>query len=237
VACCAYDKPLAEAVPPSAREVRLTGAPPSLDVALSAVHSAKAVAGDRVVSGFSLLDLQSLAAGVSLKAALQKLRDAGLSSIAEVPIDKLADAESALEALGAAGFERVRLTFSKPPAAERVPALLKAIELRDRFPFVHAISPLPMSLGAFRPTTGYEDVKVVALARLGAPADTPIQVDWERYGPKLAQVALTFGANDLDNVSASDEAPDGRRRAPLEEVRRNIEAAGFTPAERDGRWQ
>jgi 2-iminoacetate synthase ThiH len=61
-------------------------------------------------------------------------------------------------------------------------------------------------------------------------------VDWLRYGPKLAQVALTFGADDLDCVSATHDAPDGRRRAPLEEVRRNIEAAGFSPAERDGRF-
>jgi 2-iminoacetate synthase ThiH len=49
-------------------------------------------------------------------------------------------------------------------------------------------------------------------------------------------VALTFGADDIDGVSASDDAPDGRRRAPLEEIRRNIQAAGFEPAERDGRF-
>jgi aminodeoxyfutalosine synthase len=237
VACCAYDKPLAEAVPPAAREVRLTGAPPSLDVALSAVHAAKAVAGDRVVSGFSMVDLVALASGPPLKTVLQKLRDAGLSSIAEVPVDKLTGAEAALDAASAAGFERVRLTMAKPAAAERVHTLLRAIALRDMFPIVTAIVPLPMSLAAFRPTTGYEDVKLVALARLAAPPETTVQVDWQRYGPKLAQVALTFGANDIDNVSPSDESPDGRRRAPLEEVRRNIEAAGFTPAERDGRWQ
>ena len=91
-------------------------------------------------------------------------------------------------------------------------------------------------LHALRPTTGYEDVKAVAIARLAAPNIPTVQVDWLRYGPKLAQVALTFGADDLDAVSASDEAPDGRRRAALEEVRRNIEAAGFSPAERDGRF-
>jgi 2-iminoacetate synthase ThiH len=61
-------------------------------------------------------------------------------------------------------------------------------------------------------------------------------VDWSRYGPKLAQVALTFGADDVWGVSASDEAPEGRRRAPLEEIRRNAEAAGFEPVERDGRF-
>jgi aminodeoxyfutalosine synthase len=62
-------------------------------------------------------------------------------------------------------------------------------------------------------------------------------VDWHRYGPKLAQVALTFGADDLDAVSAVDAAPEGHRRAPLEDVRRNVEAAGLSPVERDGRFR
>jgi aminodeoxyfutalosine synthase len=93
-----------------------------------------------------------------------------------------------------------------------------------------------MTLGAFRPTTGYEDVKMVAIGRLAAPNIPTVQVDWRRYGPKLAQVALTFGADDIDGVSPSDEAPEGRRRAPLEEIRRNIEAAGFQAVERSGRF-
>ena len=80
-------------------------------------------------------------------------------------------------------------------------------------------------------------MKAVAIARLAAPNIASVQVDWLRYGPKLAQVALTFGADDFDGVTASDDAPDGRRRAPLEEVRRGIEAAGFSPVERDGRFQ
>lgn len=236
VACCAFDKPLGEAVPLAAREVRLTGVPASLEVAVTAVRSAKAIAGERLLSGFSLLDLQTLANGGPLEDILHRLRVAGLEQIAEVPVDKLASPPSALEALVSSGYERVRLTMGRPAAAERVKALLSAVDLCERFPQVQTINPLPMSLGAFRPTTGYEDVKVVALARLAAPPGAHVQVDWQRYGPKLAQVALTFGADDLDNVSASDEAPDGRRRAPLEEVRRNIEAAGFTPAERGGRW-
>ena len=236
VATCAFDKPLAEAVPPTAREVRLTGTPPSLDAALTAIASAKAVAGERLLSGFSLADLQALAGGRPLETVLRRMRDAGLEAPAEVPVDRLASVEAALEALAASGFDHVRLTIAKPAAAERVPAALRAAELATRFPFVRAINPLPMALAAFRPATGYDDVKVVALARLAAPAPVVIQVDWQRYGPKLAQVALTFGASDLDNVSPSDDAPDGRRRAPLEEVRRNIEAAGFSAVERDGRW-
>jgi 2-iminoacetate synthase ThiH len=64
-----------------------------------------------------------------------------------------------------------------------------------------------------------------------------IQVDWARHGPKLAQVALLFGASDLDRVSPSDAAPLGHRRAPLEEVERNIRAAFLQPVERDGRFE
>ena len=119
---------------------------------------------------------------------------------------------------------------------KRTDLLLRAAELQDRFGCIQTLSPLPMTLTSFRPTTGYDDVKMVAIGRLAAPNIGTIQVDWRRYGPKLAQVALTFGADDVEGISASDEAPEGRRRAPLEEIRRNIEAAGFEAIERTGRF-
>ena len=79
--------------------------------------------------------------------------------------------------------------------------------------------------------------RAVALARLALPSVKNIQVDWAQYGPKLAQVALTFGANDLDRVSTSDDASLGKRRTSVEDVRRNIAAAGFTPVERVSRHE
>jgi aminodeoxyfutalosine synthase len=118
----------------------------------------------------------------------------------------------------------------------RTDLAIRAAELQDQFGCIRVINPLPVTLDALRPTTGYDDVKAVAMARLAAQNIPTVQVDWLRYGPKLAQVALTCGADDLDNVTASDDAPDGRRRAPVEEVRRNIEAAGCEPVERDGRF-
>ena len=84
--------------------------------------------------------------------------------------------------------------------------------------------------------TGYDDVRHVALARIIVHNVPSIQVDWSRYGPKLAQVALTVGADDVDAVSAQGETTEGRRRAPLEEIRRNIRAAGQEPVERNGRF-
>jgi hypothetical protein len=38
-------------------------------------------------------------------------------------------------------------------------------------------------------------------------------------------------------VSAVDDVSEGRRRASLEEVLRNIRAAAMTPAERDGLYR
>ncbi len=77
----------------------------------------------------------------------------------------------------------------------------------------------------------------MALARIVVDNVPSIQVDWSVYGPKLAQVALTVGADDVDAVSPLDETTEGRRRAPLEEIRRNIRAAGLEPAERNGRFE
>lgn len=235
VAQCAYDQSFAEAVPPTARELRITGVPDSLAIAVTAVAQAKGMAGDRVVSAFSWSALVALArGGTAIDGVLAELRGAGLDAVAEVPIDGGGALDESLDQLVAAGFSQVRLTVDKPAAADRVAQMLRAGELQDRYGCIRSINPLPMLLDTFRPTTGYADVKMVAVARLAAPGIRSVQVDWLRYGPKLAQVALTFGADDLDGVTPSDEAPDGRRRAPLEEVRRNIEAAGLTPVERDG---
>ena len=78
-------------------------------------------------------------------------------------------------------------------------------------------------------------MKSVALARM--LLDIPsIQVDWPLYGPKLAQVGLIVGADDIDGVMASEPGTLGPRRTALEEIRGNIRAAGLDPVERDGRF-
>jgi aminodeoxyfutalosine synthase len=237
LATCAFDEPLAEKVLPVAREVRLTGTPDSLQRAVTAVTQAKAVAGDRAVSGFSWPVIAALSKNDgTVSRVLEELHNAGLDALAQLSLDEMPNPTAAIERVVAAGFDRLRLTIDKAPAAERAQLFLLACDLQERLKCIQAIGPLPLSVNAFRPTTGYDDVKMVAIARLAAPNIDTVQVDWMRYGPKLAQVALTFGADDLDAVGQSDDAPDGRRRAPLEEVRRNIEAAGFTPTERDGRF-
>jgi len=224
-------------IEPASHEVRIAGVPETLAAAVAAVEAARAQAGGRTVSAYSWSDVERWRASAGTTAAvLVQLKSAGLDAIGFLPLDAIAALPVAIGELTDAGYEHLRLSIDKAPAEARIPLMRQAAQLQEQFGGIHSIGPLQSTLAAFRPTTGYDDVKTVALARLAAPNIPTVQVDWLRYGPKLAQVALTFGADDLDNVTASDVAPDGRRRAPLEEVRRNIAAAGFEPAERDGRF-
>jgi len=236
VAECPFDGAPAGHVPPSAREIQLTGAPGDLTAAVGAVEAARSVAAGRTIAAFAWDDIERWSGSTPPAQVLAQLRSAGLDAIANVPLDGVKDVSGAVQSLLGAGFSRLRLAVSKASAAERIGLFLQAGELQDEYGCLQSLNPLPSTLAAFRPTTGYDDVKMVAIARLAAPTIPSIQVDWRRYGPKLAQVALTFGADDVDGVSGSDEAPEGRRRAPLEEIRRNIEAAGLIPVERDGRF-
>jgi aminodeoxyfutalosine synthase len=225
-------------IPPAAGEIRIVGAPETRSAAIARVGQILASAGRVPVSAVSLADLEELAIRehVTLRSLLEDLRAAGLEIIAEAPFDRLLDARRSIEEVNIAGLALARLTIDRLPATDP-PSLLKEVSALQRdVAVLRAFAPLSRRLNPAAPTTGYEDVKRVALARLFV--DVPsIQVDWSLYGQKLAQVALTVGADDVDAVSAVDDLGEGRRRAPLEEIRRNIRAAGLEPIERNGRFE
>ena len=225
--------------PPSAGELRIVGVPASRAAAVERVREVAAAAAGAAVSGFSLADLEALAAreGVTLRALLEELRAAGLELVAEAPFDRLQDPRRSIEEVNIAGLSLARLTVQKLASADPMPLLKAVAELQRAVAVIRAFAPLPRRVNPAVPTTGYDDVKHVALARLVVDNVPSIQVDWSLYGPKLAQVALTVGADDVDGVSAEDETTEGRRRAPLEEIRRNIRAAGQEPVERNGRFE
>ena len=63
VAACRFDQSFSDRVPPAAGEVRILGAPDTLDIAVTAVTTAKEVAGSRTVAAFSWADVDRWAAG------------------------------------------------------------------------------------------------------------------------------------------------------------------------------
>lgn len=238
VADIAVDTVAPIAIAASAGEARIVGVPASRPAAIDCVRRVAAAAHGAAVSGYSLADLEQLAAreGVTLRALLEELRAAGLELVAEAPVDLLQDPRRSIEEVNIAGLTLARLTIQQSPSADPVPLLKSIAELQRVVAVIRAFAPLPRRMNPLAPTTGYEDIKRVALARLIVDNVPSIQVDWALYGPKLAQVALTVGADDIDAVSADDDMSAGSRRAPLEEIRRNIRAAGQEPAERNGRF-
>jgi FO synthase subunit 2 len=87
--------------------------------------------------------------------------------------------------------------------------------------------------------TGVEVVLMHALARLMlGPTFRNIQASWVKEGPKLSQMLLTVGANDLggtlinESISTSAGATFGQLVPPAE-LKRLIRDAGRVPAERD----
>ena len=227
------------AFPPGAGEIRIVGSPTSRVAAIERVKEVVAQADGVPVSGFSLADLEELAGreGVTLRALLEALCAAGLDLIAEAPFDQMKDAHRSIEEVNIAGLALARLTINRLPAADAPPLLKQIGALQYAVAVIRAFAPLPRHVNPAVPTTGYEDVRRVALARLFLDNVPSIQVEWSLYGPKLAQVALTVGADDVDGVSAADDLSEGPRRAPLEEIRRNIRAAGLQPVERNGRFE
>jgi aminodeoxyfutalosine synthase len=227
-------------IPPAAGEVRIDGLAGPLEALLPQVRAIAGAAGAVPVSAFSLSDLQAHAdaIGAPIVDLLRAVRKAGVTLIAEAPLDLMREPEAAFEALRAAGLGLARLTIQRHAAgAERVNQILRAAELQHALGWIRSFAPLARTWDAASVSTGYEDVRQVALARLLADNIPSIQVDWSLHGPKLAQVALIVGADDVDGVSATDDESEGRRRAPLEEIRRNIQAAALVAVERDGAYR
>jgi aminodeoxyfutalosine synthase len=100
--------------------------------------------------------------------------------------------------------------------------------------------------------SGLLDLKTMAISRLMLDNFPHIKAYWVMLGIKTAQVALSFGADDLDGTVVHekiyhDAGSDSPQELSVAEIRRLIEEAGRTPVERDtlyhevvrqeGHWQ
>ncbi|MBV8206657.1 MAG: aminofutalosine synthase MqnE [Acidobacteria bacterium] len=126
---------------------------------------------------------------------------------------------------------------------DRVDHLLKLRALQDETGGFQTFIPL-----AFHPdntalrhlprTTGMLDIRQIAVSRLVLDNFPHIKAYWQMLTAKIAQIALRFGADDIDGTvieekiyhDAGATTPQGMRR---QELVRLIEAAGRQPIERD----
>lgn len=101
-----------------------------------------------------------------------------------------------------------------------------------------AFHPKNTALDDIAPTGGIEDLKNIAIARLILNNFPHIKAYWVMLGPKVAQIALSFGADDLDGTvmeerithMAGGETAQAISRSEIEHL---IRQAGREPVERD----
>jgi len=191
---------------------------------------------------------------------IARLKDAGLAMMpgggAEVMSDRIHDAlfpakigsERWLEIMAA--VHRAGITSNATllyghieTMEERVDHLLKIRTLQDETGGFSAFIPLAFhsrntELDELPETTACDDLKTIAASRLLLDNFAHIKAYWVMIGESLAQVALSFGADDLDGTiieekithMAGARSAKGLRRTAM---RRMIRAAGFRPVERD----
>jgi len=86
--------------------------------------------------------------------------------------------------------------------------------------------------------TGYDDLRNIAVSRLLLDNFDHIKAYWIMLTPSVAQIALRFGANDLDGTVVEekiyhDAGAKTSEFTPRNELERLIRAAGRVPVERD----
>ncbi|MHB8306578.1 MAG: cyclic dehypoxanthinyl futalosine synthase [Candidatus Desulforudaceae bacterium] len=123
---------------------------------------------------------------------------------------------------------------------ERVRHLVRLRDAQDRTGGFTAFipwtfQPMNTELGSAG-ATAVDYLKMLAVSRLMLDNFDNIQASWVTQGPKVAQVALAFGANDFGSTMLEENvvrAAGAAYRVPLDEILRVIRDAGFRPAQRN----
>ncbi len=198
--------------------------------------------------------------GMTVREVLEKLVAAGLDSLpgggAEIFHPEVRSRISNDKATGEEWLEVHRVAHSMGLRSNatmlyghvetfehRVDHLMKLRELQDETKGFQAFIPL-----AFHPDgngmknlpapTAMDDLRTVAVSRLVLDNFEHIKAYWVSMTPKIAQVALSFGADDIDGTivhetiykAAGSRSPDG---LGYDDLVRLIREAGRKPVERD----
>jgi len=124
--------------------------------------------------------------------------------------------------------------------AQRIEHLIRLRELQDRTKGFRAFIPW-----SFQPRhtkislpqqTGIDYLRIVALARIVLDNFSHLQAGWVTEGPDLAQLALSFGADDFGGVLMEESVVSAtglNYSVTAEQVVHLIRKAGFKPAQRN----
>ena len=214
------------------------------------------------IKAFTMVEISFLArrAKLTISETLQKLKEAGVDSMpgggAEIFADRVRHIICDHKIDGDEWLETARMVHQaglKSNATmlyghiendeDRVDHLLKLRMVQDDTNGFQTFIPLAFHpdntpLAHLPKTTGLTDIRQIAVSRLLLDNFPHIKAYWQMMTPKIAQIALRFGADDLDGTvieekiyhDAGATTPQGMRR---QDLTRLITAAGRVPVERD----
>jgi aminodeoxyfutalosine synthase len=197
---------------------------------------------------------------LSIEEVLRRLRDAGLGSlpgggaeifhpdVREIICDGKLDAEEWIEVHRTAHKMGIKsnctMLYGHVEQPEhKVDHLLRLRELQDETGGFNAFIPLAYHpennyMGLKYHTTGDSDLQHIATSRLVLDNIPHIKAYWVMVTPKLAQIALRFGADDMDGTIVEEKiyhmaGAGTSQQLSRPELERIVREAGFVPVERD----
>lgn len=215
------------------------------------------------IQAFTAVEIAHIAetGGITIEECLAQLKEAGLGSLpgggAEIFDPTVRDricpekmsGEEWLRIMRAAHKQGIRsnatMLYGHVESVEdRVEHMLRLRELQDETGGFMSFIPLRFHPGnthlahLARPRSGMDDLKTIAVGRLMLDNFPHVKVFWIMFGLKLAQVGLSFGADDFDGTvveekithRAGAETPEG---LTVDDIRRLIAETGTVPVERD----
>lgn len=201
---------------------------------------------------------------IPLDETLTRLRQAGLDSIpgggAEILVDRVrrkispgkCTADQWLEVMDKAHRMGIPTTATMmfghvETLDERVEHLLRLREQQDKTGGFTAFIPWPfqsanteLGMETQKHTSGMDYLKTLAISRIVLDNFDNIQSSWVTQGPKIGQMALYYGANDMGSTMIEENvvrAAGTSYHMTEEEIRHIISDIGHKPQRRNMRYQ
>ena len=207
-----------------------------LDYYVEMIRRVKAILPEATVKAFTAIELSYMIrrAGLSLEEGLRRLREAGMEAIPGGGAHRLGIKTNATILYG--HIEGVE---------HRIDHLDRLRALQDRTGGFNAFIPLKYrnygnAMSEVGEVSVIEDLRMLAMSRIYLDNLPHVKAYWVMYGKATTELALAFGADDIDGtiddttkIYSMAGADDRRPRMTADEMRTIVRHAGLRAVERD----